>query len=54
MTLEEALESKKTDPVKPKILDYYSEITGIGEDEFVSVLEAQREMLQEIYHPQKR
>lgn len=43
MTLEESLEiQKKTDPVKPKILDYYSKITGIEEEEFASVLEAQR------------
>ena len=43
MTLEESLEiQNKTDPVKPKILDYYSKITGIEEEEFASVMEAQR------------
>ncbi|MAR07558.1 MAG: hypothetical protein CL862_10700, partial [Cyanobium sp. NAT70] len=43
MTIEEANEiQKQTDPIKPKILSYYSKITGIGEHEFAATLEGQR------------
>lgn len=43
MTREEAFEiSKQIDPVRPKSLDYYLEITGLTEDEFFETLMAMR------------
>lgn len=43
MTREEGFELiKKYDPQRPKILDYYLEITGMSEQEFIEIMESHR------------
>ena len=44
MTVDEASKIQKDrDPIRPKILDYYLDITGITEDEFGKTLEGHRD-----------